>query len=155
MYSYVISFQVYHVVQKGFHACAFESHTRINTPLFTYDMLSFFMDSLFSTLRYFQSHTPTPFISTSSSFTFLSITWEITVWSKEYVWRYWNVSHMRVFESHARMDCITPHLVFNTYEISMILMDSLFLRIRYCQSHTLIPFISTSSSFTLFLLLEK
>jgi len=108
-----------------------------------------FMDSLFSTLRYYQSHTPIPFISTSSSFTFLSITWEVTVWSKEDVWRYRNVSHTRVFESRTRMDCITPHLLFNTYEIHMILIDYLFSRIGYCQSHTPIPFISTSSSFTL------
>ena len=108
-----------------------------------------FMDSLFSTLRYYQSHTPIPFISTSSSFTFLSITWEVTVWSKEDVWRYRNDSHTRVFESRTRMNCITPHLLFNTYEIHMILMNYLFSIIRYCQSHTTIPFISTSSSFAL------
>ena len=108
-----------------------------------------FMDSLFSTLRYYQSHTPIPFISTSSSFTFLSITWEVTVWSKEDVWRYRNDSHTRVFESRTRMNCIKPHLLFNTYEIHMILMDYLFSRIGYCQSHTPIPFLSTSSSFTL------
>ena len=41
MYIYVISFQIQQVVQKGSHTRAFESHTRINTPLFTYDIHGF------------------------------------------------------------------------------------------------------------------